>query len=74
MATLSLAERLGPPIEEPESEQWQHDTEAADATFQALPRRPKRKQEPEVDPDYLYTPWIEGMQVKGDGEVTKERR
>lgn len=78
MSTLSLAERLGPPIEEPTgetatNEQWQYDAEAVDVTFQA--KKQKRKQEPEVDPDYLYTPWIEGLQVKSDvGEVTKERR
>ena len=80
MSTLSLAERLGPPIEEQTNEttaneQWQYDAEAVDATFQAFPRKPKRELEPKVDPDYLYTPWMEGMQVKGDvGEVTKERR
>ena len=61
-SSLSLLERISSDPSDP----WAYDHCAAEETFQPRPRRPKRKQEPEIDPEYLYTPWIDGMKVKGD--------
>jgi non-canonical poly(A) RNA polymerase PAPD5/7 len=64
-SSRSLAERIS-------DDPWPHDRDAAEEVFTARPRKPKRKQEPEIDSEYLYTPWVDSMKVKGD--ETKEQR
>ena len=67
-ASRSLLERLGPNVNDP----WVHDRYAAEEAFIPRPRKPKRVQEPEIDPEYIYTPWVQTMKVTGD--ETKEQR
>jgi len=66
MASTSHSRSLLERISSDPSDPWAYDHCAAEETFQPRSRRPKRKQEPEIDSEYLYTPWIDGMKVKGD--------
>ncbi|KIM82309.1 hypothetical protein PILCRDRAFT_8117 [Piloderma croceum F 1598] len=66
MASTSHSRSLLERISSDPSDPWAYDHCAAEETFQPRPRRPKRKQEPEIDSEYLYTPWIDAMKVKGD--------
>lgn len=66
-SSRSLAERLSYSGDDV----WPHDRYAADDAFQPRPRKP-RNLEPEIDPDYQYTPWVDSMKVNGD--ETKEQR
>jgi hypothetical protein len=66
MASTSHSRSLLERISSEPSDPWAYDHYAAEETFQPRPRRPKRKQEPEIDSEYIYTPWIDGMKVTGD--------
>jgi hypothetical protein len=67
-SSRSLLERISPrSVNDP----WPHDRDATEEAFRPRPRKPKRKPEPEVDPEHIYTPWVDSMKVRGDESKTQ---
>lgn len=46
---------------------WGPEADAAADAFKPLPRRLKRPREVELDPEYLFTPWLDDIAVQADG-------
>lgn len=67
-STRSLLERLSLNRNDP----WAHDSAAAEDAFTPRTRRPKREREIELDDEYQFTPWVDGL--SGNGNETKEQR
>jgi hypothetical protein len=64
-----LAERISP--REIGDDPWSYDRDVVDEVFAPRPRK-HRKQVLEEDSEYLYTPWVDNMQLNGND--SKEQR